>query len=51
MMFGFLIPDKQNSWNHGSSGVPLFLYVFLLGAVPPIIFNIALKNSQSLFKY
>ena len=40
MIFGFLISDKQNSRNHGSSGAPLFLYVFLLGGLPPIIFNI-----------
>ena len=40
MMFGFLISDKQNSQNYGSSGAPVFLYVFLLGGVPPIIFNI-----------
>ena len=40
MMFGFLISDKQNSCNHGSSEAPLFLYVFLLGGVTPIIFNI-----------
>ena len=40
MMFGFLTSDKQNRQNYGSTGAPLFLYVFLLVGVPPIIFNI-----------
>ena len=56
MMFGFLISDKQNSRNHGSSGLPLFLYVFYiysiyyLKEIPKVCSNV-IKNDIQIINY